>query len=94
MAGSDIRTKRASSLTGNQSIGRCRLRQLYVTAAGGAGRLTLKDGTGGEDRLDIDFTSGSTYDVYIPDEGILFTDDVHIHAATTANVTGITFMWS
>ena len=92
MAGSDIRTLRASSISGNQSIGRCRLRQMYVTCSGGAGRLTLRNS--GVTLLDLDFTTGSTYDVYIPDEGILFTTDIHIHAATTANITGVTFMYS
>ena len=77
MANSDVKAKRLTG-TGAASIGRARLRQIQVLTGGGAGRLTLTDGNGGS--------------VNIPDEGILFSSDVHVSVAT--NVTALTIFHS
>ena len=44
MANSDVKAKRLTG-TGAASVGRARLRQVQVLVGGGAGRLTLTDGT-------------------------------------------------
>jgi hypothetical protein len=91
MANSDVRTKRLTG-TGAASTGRARLRQVQVLTAAGAGRLTLTDGNGGATVLDIDFSASQTHSVNIPDEGVLFTSDIHVGTAT--NVTALTIFFS
>jgi hypothetical protein len=91
MANSDVKAKRLTG-TGAASVGRARLRQIQVLTGAGAGRLTLTDGNGGATVLDIDFLATDSHSVNIPDEGILFTDDVYIGTAT--NVTAMTIFYS
>lgn len=91
MANSDVRAKRLSG-TGAASTGRARLRQVQVLTGGGAGRLTLTDGNGGATVVDLDFTQSQTHSVNIPDEGVLFTSDIHVSVAT--NVTALTIFYS
>lgn len=91
MANSDVKAKRLTG-TGAASIGRSRLRQVQVLVAAGAGRLTFTDGNGGSTLLDLDFVASETHSVNIPDEGILFTDDVYVSAAT--NITAFTIFHS
>ena len=79
--------------TGAASVGRSRLRQVQIlTSSGGAGRLTLTDGNGGATILDIDFLASDSHSVNIPDEGLLFTSDIHV--ATATNVTALTLFHS
>ena len=91
MANSDVNAKRLTG-TGAASVGRARLRQIQVLTGGGAGRLTLTDGNGGSTVLYIDFSQSQTHSVNIPDEGILFTSDIHVGTAT--NVTAMTIFYS
>ena len=91
MANSDVRAKRLTG-TGAASVGRARLRQVQVLVGGGAGRLTLTDGNGGDTIVDLDFVQSSTHSVNIPDEGLLFTSDIHVGTAT--NVTALTIFFS
>ena len=91
MANSDVKAKRLTG-TGAAAVGRARLRQIQVLTGAGAGRLTLTDGNGGATVLDIDFLATDSHSVNIPDEGILFTDDVYI--ATATNVTAMTIFYS
>jgi len=91
MANSDVKSKRLTG-TGAASVGRARLRQVQVLTGAGAGRLTLSDGNGGATVLDIDFLASDSHSVNIPDEGILFTSDIHIKTAT--NVTAMTIFYS
>lgn len=92
MAGSDIKSKRLTG-AGAAAVGRTRLRQLQVlTNSGGAGRLTLTDGNGGSTVLDVDFLASDSHSVNIPDEGILFTSDLYVSAAT--NITALTIFYS
>jgi len=91
MANSDVKAKRLTG-TGAASVGRARLRQIQVLTGAGAGRLTLSDGNGGSTVLDIDFLATDSHSVNIPDEGILFTDDIYI--ATATNVTAMTIFYS
>tara|TARA_Y100000114_G_scaffold76280_1_gene69897 strand:- start:627 stop:902 length:276 start_codon:yes stop_codon:yes gene_type:complete len=91
MANSDIRAKRLTG-TGAASTGRARLRQVQVLVAAGAGRLTFSDGNGGSTLLDLDFTASQTHSVNIPDEGVLFTDDIHV--ATATNITALTIFFA
>ena len=91
MANSDVRAKRLTG-TGAASTGRARLRQVQVLVGGGAGRLTLTAGNGGAPIGDLDFVQSSTHSVNIPDEGLLFTSDIHVGTAT--NVTALTIFFS
>lgn len=91
MSRSDIKTKRVTT-TGAVAIGRARIRQLQVSVGAGAGRLTLTDGDGGETVLDLDFTASDTHSVNIPSDGILFTTDPFVSAAT--NVSAITVFYA
>ncbi len=91
MANSDVRAKRLTG-AGAASTGRARLRQIQALIGGSAGRLTLTDGNGGATILDLDFTQDQTHSVNIPDEGVLFTSDIHVGTAT--NVTALTIFYS
>ena len=92
MANSDVKSKRLTG-TGAASVGRSRLRQVQIlTSSGGAGRLTLTVGNGGATILDIDFLASDSHSVNIPDEGLLFTSDIHV--ATATNVTALTLFHS
>lgn len=91
MANSDVQAKRLTG-TGAASTGRARLRQVQVLVAAGAGRLTFSDGNGGSTLLDLDFTASQTHSVNIPDEGVLFTDDIHV--ATATNITALTIFFA
>ena len=92
MANSDVKSKRLTG-TGAASVGRSRLRQVQIlTSSGGAGRLTRTDGNGGATILDIDFLASDSHSVNIPDEGLLFTSDIHV--ATATNVTALTLFHS
>lgn len=92
MAVSDIKAKR---LTGAASlaVGPARIRQVQVlTSAGGAGRLTITDGSGGETLLDIDFAVSDSHSVNVPDNGIRAQNDVLVTVAT--NITALTIFYS
>lgn len=91
MANSDVKAKRLTG-TGAASIGRSRLRQVHVLCGGTNGRLTLTDGNGGATVLDIDFIASDSQPINIPDEGLLFTDDVYVSAAT--NITSLTIFYA
>lgn len=91
MSRSDIKTKRVTG-TGAVAIGRARIRQLQVSVGAGAGRLTMTDGDGGETVIDLDFTASDTHSVNIPSDGILFTTDPFVSAAT--NVDAITVFYA
>ena len=92
MANSDVKSKRLTG-TGAASVGRSRLRQIQIlTSSGGGGRLTLTDGNGGATILDLDFLASDSHSVNIPDEGLLFTSDIHV--ATATNVTALTIFHS
>jgi hypothetical protein len=92
MAGSDVKAKRVTA-TGAVAIGRARVRHLTVLVNNdGAGRVTLTDGNGGPTLLDVDLAQNSFSTIDIPDEGVLFTSDPYLSAAT--NVTAATIFWS
>jgi hypothetical protein len=91
MANSDVKAKRLAS-TGAASVGRARLRQVHVLTSAGAGRLTLTDGDGGPTVLDVDFIASDSNSVNIPDEGLLFTSDIHCSAAT--NISAFTIFYA
>ena len=91
MSNSDVKSKRLSG-AGAAGVGRARLRQVQVLTGAGAGRLTFTDGNGGSTVLDLDFLASDSHSVNIPDEGILFTNDIHIGTAT--NVSAITIFYS
>lgn len=92
MANSDIKSKRLAG-AGAAGVGRARLRQVQVLTGGGAGRLTFTDGNNPSlVVLDLDFLASDSHSVNIPDEGILFANDIHVGTAT--NVSAITIFYS
>jgi hypothetical protein len=91
MANSDVKAKRLTG-TGAASVGRSRLRQVHVLTGGSNGRLTLTDGNGGATVLDIDFVASDSQPINIPDQGLLFTSDVYVSAAT--NITALTIFYA
>jgi hypothetical protein len=92
MAGSDTKAKRVTG-TGALSVGRSRLRMILATTTdAGAGRLTLTDGNGGATTVDVDLVANTTHNVYIPEEGVLFSSDIHV--ATATNISAATLFWS
>jgi hypothetical protein len=52
----------------------------------------MTDGNGGATVVDLDFSQSQTHSVNIPDEGVLFTSDIHVSVAT--NVTALTIFFS
>jgi hypothetical protein len=52
----------------------------------------MTDGNGGATLLDVDLVPSSTHNVYIPEEGILFTSDLYI--STLTNITSVTAFYS
>lgn len=92
MAMSDVKAKRVTG-TGSLAVGSARIRQVQVlTNSGGAGRLTITDGSGGETLLDIDFAVSSVHSVDIPDNGIRAQSDIFVSSAT--NVVALTIFYS
>lgn len=91
MANSDIKAKRLSG-AGAAGVGRARLRQVQVLTGAGAGRLIFTDGASGSTVLDLDFLASDSHSVNIPDEGILFANDIHVDTAT--NISAVTIFYS
>lgn len=92
MANSDVRTKRVTTAA-SLGVGPARIRQVQVlTTSGGAGRLTITDGSGGATVLDLDFLASDSHSVNIPDWGLRCQDDVLITAMT--NISAMTVFYS
>jgi len=73
--------------------GPARLRQLMVKSAGsGTPRIKLTDGDGGENILDITFTTDDVHSVNIPGNGIRFENDVYVQ--NKANISAMAFFRS
>ena len=90
MYASDVRAKRVTG-TGALSLGRARLGALIATIGAGAGRLTLTDGVGGPTVIDMDFAASDTHHITLPGDGLLFSNDPAVSAAT--NVTAATLFF-
>lgn len=69
--------------------GRARVRQIQVKTAGsGSPKIVLKDGgSTGTDVLTLEFGTGDTFSVNIPDNGILFETDVYLDLTACTSVT-------
>ena len=92
MSNSDVKSKRVTTAA-SLGVGPARIRQVQVlTTAGGAGRLTITDGSGGDTVLDLDFLASDSHSVNIPDWGIRCQDDVLITAMT--NISAMTVFYS
>jgi hypothetical protein len=52
----------------------------------------MTDGNGGATLLDVDLVASNTHNFYVPEEGILFTSDLHI--STLTNITSVTAFYS
>lgn len=91
MYASDVRAKRVTA-TGATEIGRARLGALIATVGAGAGRLTLTDGDGGPTIVDMDFTASDTHHITLPGDGLLFSSDPHVSAATNVSAATLFFV--
>ena len=92
MANSDVQAKRVTAAA-SLGVGPARIRQVQVlTTGGGAGRLTITDGSGGRTMLDLDFLASDSHSVNIPDWGIRCQEDVLITAMT--NISAMTVFYS
>ena len=91
MSDSDVKSKRLTA-TGSAAVGPARIRQVQVkTAASGTPRLTISDGNGGSDVLDLDFNTSQVHSVNIPSEGIRVSD---IYVKTYTALTAVTVFYS
>jgi len=90
MSDSDVKSKRVTA-TGSLSVGPARIRQIQVKTAAGSPRLTVSDGNGGTDVLDLDFNASDTHSVNIPSNGIKVSD---IHVKTLTNITALTVFYN
>ena len=92
MSNSDVQSKRVTTAA-SLGVGPARIRQVQVlTTAGGAGRLTVTDGSGGRTVLDLDFLASDSHSVNIPDWGIRCPNDVLITVMT--NISAMTVFYS
>ena len=90
MSGSDVTAKYLTA-TGTVVGSRNRLCGIHYHSAGSTGSIVLRDGgASGTTVLTLDFHANSTGDLSIPDEGVLFSTDIH---ATFTNITSATFFY-
>lgn len=68
---------------------RARVRQIVATtSSSGSPAIVVKDGgSGGETRLSMAFTTSDVVAVNIPDNGILFSNDVYLDLTACDSVT-------
>lgn len=91
MSDSDVKSKRVSA-TGSLSVGPARIRQIQVkTATSGTPRLTISDGSGGADVLDLDFNTSQVHSVNIPSNGIKVSD---INVKTLTAISFVTVFYN
>ena len=90
MSDSDVKSKRVTA-TGSLSVGPARIRQIQVKTAAGSPRLTISDGNGGADVLDLDFNASDTHSANIPSNGIKVSD---IYIKTLTNITALTVFYN
>jgi hypothetical protein len=91
MSLSDCASKRITA-TGDVAIGVVRMRYIVglVANGGGAGRLTITNGSGGATLVDVDLAQHAGFEIFIPDNGI--RGDPWVSAAT--NVISATIFYS
>ena len=90
---SDLNAARLTA-TGTVSPRRSRVKAVYCVATATAGTIELKDGgSGGTSKITLDTPGAGSEHVEfnIPEEGILFKNDVH---ATLTNVASITVVYA
>lgn len=85
-------TAKRYTATGACGVNRSRIGAVQVTTSGGAGRLTITDGSGGATKLDLDFVQDDTFHVTLPGDGILCDRDPQITALTNISAVTIFFM--
>lgn len=88
---SNVRARRYTG-TGACGVGRARINLVVITVGAGAGRLTITNGSGGSTLLDVDLPASTTFDMLLPEGGILSDDDPFISTAT--NVTAMTLFFT
>ena len=77
--------------TGTVFAGRTRVKAIHYQA-GSSPSLVLKTGsTSGDTQLTLDFANNTDDNVYIPDEGMLFSDGCY---AVLTNITNVTVFYN
>ena len=88
MQQTDVKTKNLTA-TGASSVGRCRIKSVYIVSAGTAGSVSLKDGgSTGTELIKLDTPALVTaYNVMFPGEGVLFQGDPYLTLTTATSIT-------
>jgi hypothetical protein len=82
----------AASSPGTAVNHRARVRSINYVSAASAGSIVLKNGSTGDTLLTVVTPAGiGGHDVVIPDQGVLFADEVY---CTLTNVTSVTIFHS
>ena len=91
-ASSDVQAKTLTA-TADLSVGPARIRQIQLLTAGsGSPQIVVKDGgSGGTTILDLKFSTGITYSVNIPSDGIRSEAEPHF---TLTNITQVTVFYA
>jgi hypothetical protein len=73
----------------NGSIGRARIKAIYIVPAAGAGTVVFRDGgSGGAVKATVNTLASSTAPTYLilPGQGLLFNSDIHATLTDVASV--------
>jgi hypothetical protein len=87
---SQVRTTdgQLTDVAGN-TIGRARIKSVYIVPSGTAGSVVFKDGgTSGTSRITLNTVASATQPTYMlfPGEGVLFTNDIYVDVTSIGSV--------
>ena len=71
------------------TIGRCRVKGVYIVPSGTAGSVVFKDGgTSGTTRMTVNTVASATQPTYLllPGEGVLFNTNVYVDVTSIGSV--------
>lgn len=74
---------------GGNTIGRCRLKGVYIVPSASAGSVVFKDGgASGTTKMTLNTVASATQPTYMlfPGEGVLFTSDVYVDVTSIGSV--------
>tara|TARA_R100001594_G_scaffold25148_1_gene49275 strand:+ start:513 stop:785 length:273 start_codon:yes stop_codon:yes gene_type:complete len=75
--------------TGTLQGGRTRLKAFVVkTASSGSPAVVLKNGSGGATQLSMVFHTGEDIEVWIPENGMIFSSECHVTLTNIDSITG------
>lgn len=71
------------------TIGRCRVKGVYIVPSGTAGSVVFKDGgTSGTTRMTLNTVASATQPTYLllPGEGLLFSNNIYVDVTSIGSV--------